>query len=340
MKNPGAGNRALSRGGSLPEPHPLVLVCGADDGFAKPLAVTLYSALSNYRSAADVKVYIVDGGISPANRSRIDGIVRNHVTTAEWIEPDLNPVRQLNVSERYPASVYLRLLLPSLLPPWIEKAIYLDSDLIIDEDIGELWKADVGRKAVLAAQDEGAPTVGSPWGLSNYRELGLHSSTKYFNSGVLVFNLRRWREQRIADRIIKYIAAHPHLMRFGEQDAMNAVLANDWGALDPKWNQLVSPWEGHDGREYRRGILHFVSRFKPWNPDGAHWTNFIYDRYLKQSGWYGTLQWWTYYVPLLVQRQHVLYMRSTRAAARNHARAEELADVARLVQCIRPHDRN
>jgi len=50
-------------GKALLEGHPLVLVCGADDAFAKPLAVTLYSALSNYRGALRVKVYIINGGI-------------------------------------------------------------------------------------------------------------------------------------------------------------------------------------------------------------------------------------------------------------------------------------
>jgi lipopolysaccharide biosynthesis glycosyltransferase len=311
-------------------PHPLVLVCGADDTFAKPLAVTLHSALSNYHGEADLSVYIVDGGITQANRSRIDGVLRKRALI-EWIQPDLDRVRQLSVSDRYPVSVYLRLLLPSLLPSWIEKAIYLDSDLIIEENLEGLWKVDVSQHAVLAVQDEGAPTVGSPWGLSNYRELGLHPATKYFNSGVLVLNVRRWRERRIADRILGYIAAHPDSMRFGEQDAMNAVLANDWRPLDPKWNQLVSPWEGHDGREYRAGILHFVSRFKPWKPDGAHWTNFIYDRYLKQSGWYNTLQWWSYYVPLLIRRQQVLHVRSTRReAGQYHPPAKAVPDSVSL----------
>lgn len=219
-------------------------------------------------------------------------------------------MHHLAVSDRYPASIYLRLLIPTALPTWVEKAIYLDSDLVVEADLGELWEIGLGEKPLLAVQDEGAPTVGSRLGLANYRELGLDPSAMYFNSGVLVFDVRAWRERQLADRVIDYVAAHANHMHFGEQDALNAVLACAWGALDPKWNQFVSQWEGHAGRHYQPGILHFVSRCKPWNPAGVHWTNPLYDCYLKRSRWYNILQWWGYYIPLLVQRQWVTYLRA------------------------------
>jgi lipopolysaccharide biosynthesis glycosyltransferase len=295
------------------EGHPLVVVCGADDRFAMPLAVTLYSALSNYRGSLPVKVFIIDGGIRAPNRVRVNRILGELGAVAEWLEPDWQPIQHLAVSDRYPASIYLRLLIPTILPHWVEKAIYLDSDLIVGANIGDLWDVDLGHKALLAVQDEGAPTVGAPWGLANFRELGLDPSTMYFNSGVLVFDVRAWRERGLADRVIEYVAAHPKEMRFGEQDALNAVVAGTWGPLDHKWNQLVSPWEGHDARQYQPGILHFVSPSKPWNASGAHWTNFVFDRYLKRSRWYTRLEWWRYHVPLLVQRQWVMYVRSRRA---------------------------
>jgi lipopolysaccharide biosynthesis glycosyltransferase len=280
-----------------------------------PLAVALYSALANYCGDADVIVYVLDGGVSKANRSRIDAIAGSTAATVHWITPHLNALRQVAVTDRYPMSVYLRLLIPSLLPLSVEKAIYLDSDIIVDHDLSELWKCDLDSKAVLAVQDDGVLTVGSPLGLMNWRELGFDPSRKYFNSGVLVLNLRRWREQELALRIIEYIAEHPGLMRFGEQDAMNVILSNDWGELDRKWNQLVAPGLGPDGREFRCGILHFVSKQKPWIPEGAHRTNCIYDRYTRRSGWYSTVGWLKYYCPLMVRRQHVLRVRAHLAHA-------------------------
>jgi lipopolysaccharide biosynthesis glycosyltransferase len=298
--------------------HPLVLVCGADDAFAKPLAVTLYSAVSNYRGSVPVNVYIINGGITRAKRERIDRILGLLGATVNWLEPDWTPVRGLVVSDRYPASTYLRLLIPTFLPEWVDKAIYLDSDVVVHGNLAELWNVDFGGAPLLAAQDKGVPTVGSPLGLANHRDLGLDPATLYFNSGVLVFDLGAWRERQLAAQVIDYIATHPDQAQFGEQNALNATLAGAWRALDGRWNQQVWAWEAESvgETEYQPGILHFVYTSKPWDPAGAHWTNFIYDRYLRYSGWYTPIEWWRYYLPLLVHRQHVLSVRARSAAAR------------------------
>jgi lipopolysaccharide biosynthesis glycosyltransferase len=308
----------------LYDSDPVVLVLGADDAFAKPLAVTLYSALVNYHDARSAKIYIVDGGIRPSNRARINRILKRHGRVAEWLSPNLDLVRDLNTNEQYPTSVYLRLLIPSLLPDTLEKVIYLDSDVIVEENIAALWDIDIGDHALLAVQDEGVWTVGSPKGLANYRELGLNATDAYFNSGVLVFNLRTWRERQLADQVIRYVAAHPETIRFGEQDAMNAVLTHDWSPLSSKWNQHVAPWKGNNDRVYHPGILHFVTNCKPWNADGVHCTNVIYDRYMKACGWYGLLTWWLYYLPLVVQRQHVLFTRAAEQITANAIDTQEL----------------
>jgi lipopolysaccharide biosynthesis glycosyltransferase len=290
--------------------HPLAVVCSADNAFAMPLAVTLYSAFANYRGSLPVKLYIVNGGMRLSNRRRIDRILRDLAVTADWIEPDLRPVQHLALSERYPASTYLKVLIPHFLPDWVTKAIYLDCDVIVHANLADLWNVPLGRKALLAVPDDGAPTIGSPRGLENYRELGLEPSLMYFNSGVLVFDLQAWRERGLAERVIDYVAAHPDQVRFGEQHALNAVLARDWGALQTRWNQQVWVWDKEAREQYQPGILHFVFTSKPWKPAGAHWTNRLFDRYLKQSRWYNTLEWWKYYAPLVVQRQWVTYLRT------------------------------
>jgi lipopolysaccharide biosynthesis glycosyltransferase len=290
--------------------HPLAVVCSADDGFAMPLAVTLYSTFANYRGSLPVKLYIVNGGIHASNRKRIDRILGDLDVIADWIEPDWRRVQHLPVSERYPASTYLKVLIPHFLPDWVAKAIYLDCDLIVHANIADLWDVPLGGNALLAVQDDGAPSIGSARGLENYRELGLDPSLLYFNSGVLVFDLRSWRERGLAQRVIDYVAAHPDQVRFGEQHALNAVLARDWGTLQARWNQQVWVWDKQEKEAYQPGILHFVFTSKPWKPAGAHWTNGIFDRYLKQSGWYNTLEWWKYYVPLVVERQWVTYVRA------------------------------
>jgi lipopolysaccharide biosynthesis glycosyltransferase len=157
-----------------------------------PLAVTLYSTLTNYRGSLPVRLFIIDGGIHALNRLRIERILGEVRAVAAWLQPDWQPVRHLVVSERYPASIYLRLLIPTLLPPWVEKAIYLDSDLVVGASIGDLWDVEMGPHSLLAVQDDGAPTVGSPWGLVNYRELGLGGQTWKSVPQIVPDQTRQW----------------------------------------------------------------------------------------------------------------------------------------------------
>jgi lipopolysaccharide biosynthesis glycosyltransferase len=294
--------------------HPLVIVCSADDCFAMPLGVALYSTLVNYRGRLPVRVFIINGGIHSPNRKRISRVLGQLGVAAEWIEPDWQPLQRVPESERYPASTYLKVLIPQLLPDWVKKAIYLDSDLVVHADIAELWDVPLEQKALLAVRDDGAPTIGSPRGLPNCAELGLDPSLPYFNSGVIVFDVSAWRERELACDVIDYVTDHPDQLRFGEQHALNAVLSRDWGALEPRWNQQVWVWDPHGTKQYLPGVLHFVFTSKPWKPSGAHWSNFVFDQYLRRSRWYGTVQWWRYYLPLVVQRQWVSYIRSRAAS--------------------------
>ncbi|MGV2389886.1 MAG UNVERIFIED_CONTAM: hypothetical protein LVR29_21425 [Microcystis novacekii LVE1205-3] len=101
-------------------------------------------------------------------------------------------------------AAYYRLLIPYLLPPSLEKVIYLDCDLILKEDLNNLWKIDVDNQYLLTVQDMGCPLVSSKNGLKTYQELQISPDTPYFNSGVMILNLKKWREDDISFEVINY----------------------------------------------------------------------------------------------------------------------------------------
>jgi lipopolysaccharide biosynthesis glycosyltransferase len=72
----------------------------------------------------------------------------------------------------------------------------------------------------------------------NYAELGIPPSNRYFQSGVLVINLKRWRERNVSERVFHYLAQHKDRVQFLDQGALNAVLFDDWFRLDQRWNQV------------------------------------------------------------------------------------------------------
>ncbi|MHC5729689.1 MAG: glycosyltransferase family 8 protein, partial [Nostoc sp.] len=186
------------------------------------------------------------------------------------------------MSSTITTAAYYRLLIPQLLPKQFHKAIYIDSDVIVQGNIEGLWNIDIGEYYLLAAQDLGAPYVSSPRGLINYQELGISPESKYFNSGVLVMNLKKWREDQIFEKVIEYLTINKQYVRWHDQDALNAILAGKWGELEPGWNQMpylfqYSSWQDSPFTEdvfnqliNNPDIIHFSSRDKPWQNSCKH----------------------------------------------------------------------
>ncbi|WP_084797857.1 glycosyltransferase family 8 protein [Neobacillus mesonae] len=66
--------------------------------------------------------------------------------------------------------------------------------------------------------------------------LSIPAEYTYFNAGVLLMNLQKWRENKISSQVIQYIKEHPKLIKLMDQDALNAVLYDKCLKLEPKWN--------------------------------------------------------------------------------------------------------
>ncbi|OLP16360.1 hypothetical protein BST81_21455 [Leptolyngbya sp. 'hensonii'] len=276
--------------------RPIVLVCAADNHYAMGLAVTVLSAVKNLSPSHSILLFVIDGGISPTNRQRLERTLRSHPVTIEWLRPNPALVDDLLLSGHLTSAAYYRLLIPDLLPPHLHRAIYLDCDLIVQGDLAQLWQFEMGGKALLAAVDIGVPSVSSERGLLNYRELGIPADARYFNSGVLCLDLVKWRNQNISASLIDYIRQHRQQIRWHDQDGLNAVLAGDWGELDPRWNRSSTifrySWQDTPYSEavYQQllkdaYIIHFLESGKPWTPGFRHPEKSLFFQYLDQTAW-------------------------------------------------------
>jgi lipopolysaccharide biosynthesis glycosyltransferase len=286
--------------------RPIVFACGADDRFAMPMAVSLFSALEQLGDGYDVQLYVVDGGISPANAANLRRVLRHRSNPVEvhLVAADLARLGGLKVSGHLRLPTYFRLLVPEIVPEPYERAIYLDSDLLVRSDPAALWDAEMGESPALAVRECSNPTVSSRVGVLNYRELGLDPEAPYINGGVLVMDLVRWRSERLAQAVLHHTVEYAEFVQFGDQDGLNAVLAGRWGLLDPRWNVPVyltvdrifdliedSPFK-EELRLGRRAllreahILHFIGARKPWEPGCGLPGQLAWLRALQRSGWY------------------------------------------------------
>ncbi|WP_224087032.1 glycosyltransferase family 8 protein [Nostoc sp. MS1] len=280
--------------------QPLVLVCAADNNYAMPLAVTIRSAIANFRSDCPVALYILDGGISQTNKRKITRSLDSKQVEINWTRLDDTLFTNLPLYSHLTISSYYRLCIPEVVPKHFDKAIYLDSDLVVIGDLEQLWNIDIGDNYVLAVQDDHQLYMSLAHSWKTYQELGISPDAKYFNSGVLVIDLKKWRSENIGIKVLEYIKRGNLL---NDQDGLNLVLAGKWGELHPQWNQMPRIYDYPSWQEspfteevynellHQPYIVHYTTIPKPWyaglRHESTHPKKDLFFQYLDMTAWAG-----------------------------------------------------
>ena len=282
---------------SILQSDPIVL-CAADDNYVKPLAVTLHSATRNLRTGSQLQAIIFDGGISEENHQKLKETFAESAANLFFLRPDLQDVSDLNISHHITHTAYLRLLAGRILPSNIDKVIYLDSDLLVQDDLTDLWEMELDGNYALAVPDIACPFVdsrhadcnfvnSSPYfaaisPIANWKTLGMNPAAPYFNSGVMVLNVARMRQESIEEKLIACLKNNQRYVWCWDQYALNVVFANQWKPLPPRWNQGAYIFDYPDSnysplheREFIQAknnpaIIHFTTEWKPWHFNNRH----------------------------------------------------------------------
>jgi lipopolysaccharide biosynthesis glycosyltransferase len=251
------------------------VVFSVDEAFALPLAVSVASLVRSASKEDDLEIHVLGQGISDADRRMIESAAAG-VAPLEWHAIGAEQFADLPSAHLSPAAYY-RLLIPTLLDA--ERAVYLDSDVLVRAPVAPLMSIPLDGRPAAAARNLTVPFLASRQGLTGWDQLGLDPAAPYFNSGVLVIDLEQWRNDEVTEHAIDYVRRFEDGIRFADQDALNAALYNDWQELEPRWNQqplLLDDWSGvhailapeaiTQGRD-DPAIVHFVGPIKPWHRD-------------------------------------------------------------------------
>ncbi|MDO5338608.1 MAG: glycosyltransferase [Eubacteriales bacterium] len=185
-------------------------------------------------------------------------------------------------SGEFTLTIYFRLFIAELFPE-LDKAIYIDSDTVVNEDIAKLYSVDMGEAMFGAVRDTFA---GNNAILSRYIEnaVGIGRS-EYVNSGVLLMNLDKIRKMHLADRFLKLMAEYHFDSIAPDQDYINAMCAKDIYFLDKEWNVMPNK-----GGEYmaRPKLIHYNLFDKPWHYSEIPYEEYFW-QYAAESGFYPML---------------------------------------------------
>lgn len=242
------------------------VVLATDGNFLPYLKVAVNSAIAN-ASGSNLDILVLCAGIpEEAIRTFVAGYagvgrasVRFVDISAELEASGLSDYKQ---TDRLPLSSCYRLLLPRVLPAY-GKVVYIDVDVAVCRDLGELHATDVGDSYFAAAKDVVCNTHpeyvswAAKWGFAEWED--------YVNTGVLVMNLARFRREPVFDRLkeIVFEAAKWNC----DQDALNFVCKGAIAPLDPRWNVQLGDYclekqIALTGEEM--WIAHYTAGRKPW----------------------------------------------------------------------------
>jgi lipopolysaccharide biosynthesis glycosyltransferase len=260
----------------------ITTVLAADDRFSRPLAATVRSVVSQLSPGRGLDMYLCDMGITTQNREMIQAAAAHPEVRLHWVTTLGKEVEQL--PEAVPGisrAAYARLFIPSVLPPGLDRALYLHCDLIVRRCVGELFDSPLGDFAALGVADAGSPYVCSLYGVPYWSRYGRRADDVNFNSGVLLLNLTAWRDENITGAAVGYLTDGRHRFLV-DQEAINAVLPGRIGEIDPRWNvqtehfqpphQATLPLDEAQLAELIKDpwIVHFTTAVKAWSYECTH----------------------------------------------------------------------
>lgn len=233
---------------------------GVDANYVKYAGVLMTNLVLQH-PGRQLHFHLACDGINEEDRQRLDTFIklyRNvelYIYDLKKVLDQLNPVCK-DTPKRLNRSVLLKILLPAYVPQEIERLVYMDVDVICCRRLDELFSMDLQGKVIAAVLDTNSR--------KNAAALGLKHSRYYF-SGMMVFDLPAWNGRQTTGRITDYYQQHSERLIFLEQDALNAVVNGAFADLDKRYNFLI---EVNNPLMIKYpenvAVLHCVNEAKAW----------------------------------------------------------------------------
>lgn len=262
------------------------IVCVSDENYIQHTAVMLCSLFENNINK-NFHIYLLSTGIKIDTEKKLQNLCKRYhavLTCKIYSTKELAnlPVGQWNTI------MYIKLLIPQLLPNHADRCLFLDVDMIINTDIAPLYNIDLKGRIIAAAED-------IPDCIKYKQRLGLNQTDAYINSGVIVCDLLKWRELEQKIPIIDFTKSISDIIT-NEQDVIALYFRSMIQFLPIKWNMTTFYFMRKPKifdkylpqlKEAKKhpGIIHFACPIKPWFKDCQHPYKHLYKFYLKKTVW-------------------------------------------------------
>ena len=275
----------------------LNVIYSSDDNYEKYMGVSITSLLENSKDYK-VNVKIIELGIQDA--SKLKRLENQYNCSIEFIDfSGYKDILKLSKNEwELSISSYARLLISKMLPS-LDRALYIDCDTIICGDIMPLYNTDLDDNYAAGVIDTASNEI--------KQKTGMDLVHPYVNAGILVLNLKKWKEDNITGRFLDYIAQCDGKVFHHDQGVINHVFQGKIKIVEPIYNSMTPyhtiKYEGmikiynvqktYYSKEQiveaknNPVIIHYTEAFctRPWYKNCSHPMKNLFDKYREISNW-------------------------------------------------------
>ena len=235
----------------------------SDDRFVRYTIVSLDSMIRNASKDRFYRVHVLHSNVSDAMQKKLLALANeNFEITFDDVTPYLNSVAdQLPIRHYYTKTTYYRLFIADMFPQY-DKAIYIDSDTIVQGDVSKLYDTDIGDNYVGACHEQAMAQV-DVFGTYCERVVGV-SRYNYFNAGLILINCSVFREKQVLNKFVHYLGVYNFIVT-QDEDYLNLICKDHVCLLDQRWNTELADGLKYDYDIREAHLLHFIMANKPWH---------------------------------------------------------------------------
>lgn len=254
-----------------------------DDAYAPCLSVALNSMIKNSSKDRSYKAIILHQGLNERNTKKLKSLESDNFSIE--ITPMKNNFEALDdrMSNRlrcdyFTLTIYFRLFIPAMFPQY-DKGIYIDSDVVVNDDIANLYDIEIGDNFIGACNDLSIADI-EPLVYYTENAVGVKKH-EYINSGVLLMNLKKMRDCSFEEHFLNLLNTYHFDSIAPDQDYINAMCNGKIHYLDETWDTMPN-----DARKESASpsLIHYNLFSKPWCYDNIQYGDVFWE-YAQDSGY-------------------------------------------------------
>ena len=249
----------------------------SDDNYVPYLVVSIRSLIDTASVKHRYSVYVLNSGLNLENRKTLKEMETSNVKI-KFVDvtskiKDIYSKLQAQLRDYYSPSIFYRLFIPTLFPQY-KKAVYLDCDITILDDIANLYNKDLKGNLLGAIVDE---VVSNSDIFRYYTENALDvSGYKYFNSGIIVMNLEGFRKNNLEEKFLYLLNNYKFGSVAPDQDYLNVLCKDKIMYIDKGWDKMPIPDSDFNEKDLK--LVHYNMFQKPWR-----YSDVLFEKYFWET---------------------------------------------------------